>query len=70
MWSHIVLLIERSFTPPDLKKFQNKYCIKLPSRDPTNPDDMVALMVIKERPKTRAFSRAYAISNWKVCNSF
>lgn len=67
-WSHIVLLIERTFTAPDLRKFQDKYCIKLPSRDPKNPDDLIGLMVIKERPKTKAFISRAAIKNWKVYN--
>ena len=61
-----MLLIERGFNQQDLLKFQNTYCIRLPSKDPANPDEVVGLMVIKERPKTRAFSRAEAIRGWKV----
>ncbi len=61
-----MLLIERGFTQVDLLKFQNKYCMRLPSKDPANPGEMVGLMVIKERPKTRAFTRAEAIRGWKV----
>ena len=58
-WAGVILLLERSYTPDDLKKFQNKYCIMLPSKQP-------GLMVIRKIDKTRAYQKTMCIRNWKV----
>jgi hypothetical protein len=61
--------LERSFSPQKLKKFQNQYCIKLPSKD-KNDKNEVGLMVIKRVPKTKAFQKTTCIRNWKkFCKS-
>lgn len=57
-WAGVILLLERSYTPDDLKKFQNKYAITLPTKQP-------GLMVIRKIEKTRAFQKTMSIRNWK-----
>jgi hypothetical protein len=63
-WAQVVILLERSFSPQDLKKFQNQYCIKLPSKDQDNKPEL-GLMVIKKVSKTKAFQKTNCIRNWK-----
>ena len=58
-WAGVILLLERSYTPDDLKKFQNKSCIMLPSKQP-------GLMVIRKIDKTRAYQKTMCVRNWKV----
>ena len=64
-WAQVVILLERSFSPQDLKNYQLKYCIKLPSKDSNNKNEL-GLMVIKKAPKTKAFQKTACIRNWKV----
>jgi hypothetical protein len=58
--------LERSFSPGDLIKFQNQYCIKIPSKDPDNDKDIIGLMVIKKVDKTKAWQQKENVKNWKV----
>ncbi len=64
-WAHIVLLLECSFSPEELKAYQNKYCIKLPNSDTSLPET-VALMVIKKISNTKATKKKNSIIMWKV----
>jgi hypothetical protein len=57
--------LERSFSPQDLKKFQNKYGINLPSKDKDKNE--VGLMVIKKVAQTKAYQKLTCNRNWKVC---
>ncbi|CAF0893285.1 unnamed protein product [Brachionus calyciflorus] len=63
-WSQVIILLERSFSPKELQKFQKKYSIKIPSKDPNN-ENAVGLMVIKKVAKTKAFQKTTCIRNWK-----
>jgi hypothetical protein len=64
-WAHIVILLERSFSAKELKKFQETYSLKLPS--PNNDGkNTLALMVIKKTKHTKAFIRQNALKNWRV----
>lgn len=60
----MVLLLERSFDSKDLRKFQEQYCVKIPNKK--TKEETTALLIIKEKPKTKAFMRANAIKKWKV----
>jgi hypothetical protein len=62
-WAHIVILLERSFSAKELKKFQETYSLKLPNEGGKN---VLALMVIKKTKHTKAFLRENAIKTWKV----
>jgi hypothetical protein len=46
-------LLEQAYTPIELQAFQNKYCMKLPPKNP-GEDERVILMVIKKVPSTKA----------------
>ena len=49
----------------ELQTYQNKYCIKLPSKE-LSLSETVALMVIKKIPITKASKKQNSIKNWKV----
>lgn len=60
----MIILLERSFSPKQLQKFQNQYSIKLPQKYSSNKE-AVGLMVIKKVAKTKAFQKTSCIRNWQ-----
>ena len=67
-WAHIVIFLERSFSPDDLKKFQDQYCIKLKRKqiDDKTEETIFALNVIQKVLKSKAGQMLDYKRNWKV----
>ncbi|RMZ97638.1 Transient receptor potential cation channel subfamily V member 6, partial [Brachionus plicatilis] len=63
-WAQVVILLERSFSPKELQKFQNQYSITLPKKY-SSKKEAVGLMVIKKVAKTKAFEKTSCARNWK-----
>ncbi|PAA93433.1 hypothetical protein BOX15_Mlig006500g2 [Macrostomum lignano] len=60
MWAKIIVILERSYSPKQLLKFQSEYTIPVPGKD-----GEVGLMTILRTKKTLAFLRRTASNNWK-----
>lgn len=64
-WAHIIMVLERSVKPSDLKKIQDEYSVNM-AQDGIE-ERRRGLMVIKESSwPSKADKRKTAILNWQV----
>ena len=63
-WAKIIIVLEKSYSPKQLLKFQEEYSVPWIAEP-----SLRALMVIKTDKKTKARQRKGAIANWKVWRS-
>ncbi len=64
-WAHCVVLLERSFSTSELKKFQKSYAYQLVNKEPSQPD-IVSLIVTKKVDVTKAKLKKNSNLSWSV----
>ncbi len=64
-WAHCVILLERTCSSSELKKFQLSYAYQAPNKASSNPDAL-SLIVTKKIEVTQAKLKKQSYLSWSV----